>query len=314
MTVPKTNSFERRFKHAAVTLVLIMACSVIGAPAATAQPQENAAVTDTSEKGIARSLNFAGQTVHYEVYGDAGPTLVFVHGWASSTQVWKYQVHAFPDYRVIAVDLPGNGKSGKDESADYTMELFADAVQAVLQKERIPQAVLFGHSMGFAVVEVFAQKYPRLCTAIGSIDGCHFEIPDDEKARREWIEGNRGFTESLREEKGREDFINALFLPDTPELLKEEVMKASRQTPLTVGRSMVAGVEKDLQFWAKRTTNIRCLAIHSPVYQLTEEYKNDFMKMYPRAEYHEIAGVSHFLMLEIPYRINQMIYDYLKTL
>jgi pimeloyl-ACP methyl ester carboxylesterase len=59
---------------------------------------------------------------------------------------------------------------------------------------------------------------------------------------------------------------------------------------------------------------IPCLAIHSPVYQLTEEYKNDFMTMYPKAEYYEIDNVSHFLMMEMPYRINQMMLDYLEKM
>ncbi len=35
------------------------------------------------------------------------------------------------------------------------------------------------------------------------------------------------------------------------------------------------------------------------------------MKIYPRAEYHEVSGESHIFMLEIPYRVNQMIADYL---
>ncbi len=273
---------------------------------------KSSSMTSNSKTKAAKTLNFGDHTIYYEVRGDAENTLVFIHGWTSSIESWKFQLDAFSDYKVIAIDLPGNGKSSKHEESDYTMELFADSVNAVLTEEKVAKAFFFGHSMGFSVVEVVAQKYPDLCVGIGSIDGAHFELPDDERARKEWVEFNRSFAESLTEEKGRDEFINALFLPDTPNLLKEEVFEMSRQVPLIIGRSMITGVEKDMKYWAKRTMDIPCLAIHSPVYQLTEEYKKDFKAMYPQVEYHEIDNVSHFLMLEIPYKINQIIHDYLK--
>jgi pimeloyl-ACP methyl ester carboxylesterase len=193
------------------------------------------------------------------------------------------------------------------------MELFADAVHAVLVKEQVSQAVFFGHSMGFAVAEVVAQKYPGMCLGIGSIDGAHFEVPDDDDARQAWVEGNRGFAESLNEETGREAFLNMLFLPDTPRILREEVLAMSRRVPLSIGKAMIAGAEHDLSYWAPRTMEIPCLAVYSPVYQLPDEYKQDFIAMYPQVEYHEIDNVSHFLMLEIPYVINQLIHDYLEN-
>lgn len=260
-----------------------------------------------------KTLDFGEHTIYYEVRGHAEKTLVFIHGWTASLESWKFQLDAFPEYRVIAIDLPGNGNSSKHETADYTMEFFADSVQAVLTEEQVAKAVFFGHSMGFAVVEVVAQKYPDVCIGIGSIDGAHFEVPDDDDARKAWVDDNRSFAESLNEETGRDAFLNMLFLPDTPQILREEVFAMSRQVPLSIGRAMIAGVEKDMQYWAKRTMDIPCLAIYSPVYQLTDEYKHDFKIMYPQVEYHEIDNVSHFLMLEIPYVINQMIHDYLEN-
>lgn len=259
-----------------------------------------------------KTLDFGGHTIYYEVRGHAENTLVFIHGWTSSIESWKFQLDAFSDYRVIAIDLPGNGKSSKHETAEYTMELFADSVKAVLAEEQVAKAFFFGHSMGFAVVEVVAQRYPDVCVGIGSIDGAHFEVSDDEQTRKAWVEYNRNFAESLTEEKGRDEFLNSLFLADTPRILRKEVFDISRQVPLSIGRAMVVGVEKDMKYWAKRIMDIPCLTIHSPAYQLTEEYKQDFKIMYPQVEYHEIDNVSHFLMLEIPYTINQMIHDYLE--
>jgi pimeloyl-ACP methyl ester carboxylesterase len=259
-----------------------------------------------------RYLQFNEHKIYYEVRGSSAKTLVFIHGWTSSTEAWKYQLDAFKDYKVIALDLPGNGKSSKDAEFKYTMELFADAVNEVVNAENIKHAFFIGHSMGFAVAEIITVKYQDICKGIVSVDGAHFELPEDPKEREEWIQYNRMFVESLDTEKGREDFINALFLPDTPELLKDEVFKISREVPLKIGKSMIEAAVTDQKYWEKRVMEIPCLAIYSPAYQLPPEYENNFRKMYPKVEYHNVENVSHFFMLEIPYKTNQMIMDFLE--
>ncbi len=276
--------------------------------------RQKTSTTDRQHGDSIRSeyLDFGVYRVYYEVRGSATKTLVFLHGWSSSISSWKYQLDQFPGYTVIAIDLPGHGESSKNEQLDYSMGLLADSVHAVLEHEKIKKAFIFGHSMGFAVTEIITQKYPGLCAGIGCIDGVHFELPEDEQGKQGWLEYNRGCAESLKAEKGRDDFINALLLPDTPQLLRDEIFASSRKMPLSIGRSLVANVEKDIGYWSKRTMNTPCLAIHSPVFQLSPEYFRDFKKMYPEAEIHEIPDVSHFLMMEMPYRINQIIHDYLK--
>lgn len=262
-------------------------------------------------ENIERYLQYNEHKIYYEVRGNSAKTLVFIHGWTGSTEAWKYQLDAFNDYKVIALDLPGNGKSSKNEKFKYTMELFADAVNEVLKTENINNAFFIGHSMGFAVAEIIAVKYPAICKGICSVDGAHFELPEDPKEKEEWIAYNRMFVESMETEKGRDDFINALFLPDSPKLLKDEVFKISREVPLKIGKSMIESAVTDQKYWVKRIMEIPCLAIYSPAYQLPPGYENDFRKMYPKVEYHKVENVSHFFMLEIPYKTNQIIMDYL---
>ena len=256
-------------------------------------------------------LNYKEHNIYYEVHGKSSKTLIFIHGWTGSIQSWKYQIDSFQDYKVIAIDLPGNGKSSKNENSVYSVELFADSVYQVLKNEKIEKGFFIGHSMGLAVCDVIAQKYPEICAGICSMDGSHFELPDKEKDKENWIENNRSFANTMTTESGREIFLNMLFLPDTPKMLKDEVLKTSRIVPLKIGKSMIDGVEKDQKFWKKRKLDIPFLAIYSPAYQLPPDYKNELKKTYPRIEYYFIPDVSHFLMLEIPYKINQIIYDFL---
>lgn len=254
---------------------------------------------------------FREHRIYYEVHGNSSKTLIFIHGWTGSSQSWKYQVDSFPGYRVIAIDLPGNGKSSKNENSTYSPELFADAVFHVLKKEKIDKGFFIGHSMGLAVCDVIAQKYPEICAGICSMDGAHFELPEDEKERETWLQYNRNFADTMVNESGREFFINMLFQPDTPRMLKDEVFAISKTVPLAIGKSMIEGIEKDLKFWGKRRIGVPFLAIYSPAYRLPADYKDQLKKTYPEIEYHYIAGVSHFLMLEVPYKVNQIIYDFL---
>ena len=40
--------------------------------------------------------------------------LLFIHGWATDSRIWKYQLEEFSnDYEVIAIDLPGHGSNDK---------------------------------------------------------------------------------------------------------------------------------------------------------------------------------------------------------
>jgi pimeloyl-ACP methyl ester carboxylesterase len=266
----------------------------------------------TNQKSVAKKyLNYKEHKIYYEVRGHSAKTLIFIHGWASSVQSWKYQLDSFPDYQVVAVDLPGNGKSSKNEKSSYSPGLFADSVFQVLKKEKIAKGFFIGHSMGFSVCEVIVQKYPELCTGICSMDGAHFELPENPKEKAKWFQDNRSFANTMVSESGRANFLSMLFLPDTPKMLKNEVFKISKTVPLVIGKSMIDGVEKDQKFWKKRKTELPLLAIYSPAYQLPPDYEEQLKKVYPNVEYHYIPAVSHFLMLEIPYKINQIIDDFL---
>lgn len=280
----------------------IMFCSIITLLFACSSDKKNI------EK---KYLNYKEHKIYYEVRGSSSKTLIFIHGWTGSIESWKYQLDSFPGYKVLAIDLPGNGKSSKHENSIYSTELFADSVYQVLNKEKIDKGFFIGHSMGLAVCDVIAQKYPEKCAGICSMDGSHFELPDNAKEKENWLQYNRSFANTMTAETGRESFLNMLFLPDSPGILKDEVFKISRTVPLTIGKSMIDGVEKDQRFWEKRIIDIPFLAIYSPAYQLPPDYKNVLKKTYPKIEYHYIPQVSHFLMLEIPYKVNQIIYDFL---
>lgn len=115
---------------------------------------------------------FNNNKVHYTDVGNRKnkDALIFVHGWTCNADFWKESVNAFPEYRVIAIDLPGHGQSDKPK-VEYSMEYFAKSIEAVMNKANIKNAVLVGHSMGTPVIRQFYRLYPKKTLGLVIVDG-----------------------------------------------------------------------------------------------------------------------------------------------
>lgn len=107
-----------------------------------------------------RNIEYRGGKVSYTVSGE-GDNLVLIHGYLESAEVWgEFAERLSEKHRVVAVDLPGNGRSS-DYDADHTMCFLADSVMAVLEKEKVEKAVVVGHSLGGYVTLNMAERYPE---------------------------------------------------------------------------------------------------------------------------------------------------------
>src|SRR2546430_12762122 len=112
-------------------------------------------------------INVNGARV-YDYTGSRGfdpalPTIVFVHGAAYDHSVWALQSRYFAHHRhnVLAVDLPGHGRSGGDPLA--SVEAIAEWLSTLLDATHIEHAALVGHSLGaLAVLETAAPDPERL--------------------------------------------------------------------------------------------------------------------------------------------------------
>ena len=91
------------------------------------------------------------------------PTVIFVHGAANDHSVWALQSRYFAHhgFNVLAVDLPGHGRSGGDALA--SVEAIADWIPALLDAAGIDTAALVGHSLGsLAALECAARSTDRV--------------------------------------------------------------------------------------------------------------------------------------------------------
>jgi pimeloyl-ACP methyl ester carboxylesterase len=98
-----------------------------------------------------------------KAFDAAKPTLVFIHGVLNDHSVWILQTRylAHHGFNVLALDLPGHGRSGGDAPA--SVEEAAQFIEALLNAAGVRQASLIGHSWGSLIaLETAARLKDRI--------------------------------------------------------------------------------------------------------------------------------------------------------
>lgn len=98
----------------------------------------------------------------------AGPPLVLLHGFTGSSRSWEaLREHLVATFTVIAIDLPGHGRSpAPDDPRLYTLPRAAAAIARVLDREKVDRAAIMGYSMGGRTALRFALDHPSRCAGL----------------------------------------------------------------------------------------------------------------------------------------------------
>ncbi len=120
-----------------------------------------------------RSFDAKGVKIHFLVEGKGEP-VVLIHGLHSSAEInWRMTgvvAELAKDHRVIALDLPGHGRSDRPENDEaYGLQLVEDVV-LLLDHLKIDQAHIVGYSAGGMVALKFLAKHPERSLS-GTIGG-----------------------------------------------------------------------------------------------------------------------------------------------
>ena len=113
-----------------------------------------------------------------------GSAVVLLHGFLENNTMWKDVIPVLSkNRRVIAIELLGHGST---EAIGYvhSMELMAEAVEAVLKTLRIRKIALIGHSMGGYVALAFAEKHPEKIKGLCLMNSTSLADDEERKALR----------------------------------------------------------------------------------------------------------------------------------
>ncbi|HPH96136.1 MAG TPA: alpha/beta hydrolase [Anaerolineaceae bacterium] len=105
---------------------------------------------------------------YHDLEGEGIPIL-FIHGLGCASSFDYPQVAVMKDlagYRRILVDLLGSGFSDKPDGFDYTMSGHAEYLADFIASLSFDKVILFGHSMGGAVVLSLAARCPECLAGV----------------------------------------------------------------------------------------------------------------------------------------------------
>jgi pimeloyl-ACP methyl ester carboxylesterase len=131
------------------------------------------------------ALEGLGKTIHldepeiemfyFEAGEPAAPAIIMVHGLGDEADTWRYTIPALAeDHRVIALDLPGFGRSGHPKRA-YTPAFHQDAILGLMDQLEIGRATLIGSSLGAILSHGIAIHHPDRLAGLVLADGALYQ-------------------------------------------------------------------------------------------------------------------------------------------
>jgi len=93
--------------------------------------------------------------IHIKRIQSAKPDLVLMHGWGTSSDIWRPWLPFLSEhYSIICIDLPGLGLSKVDDSENYSLQSVVSALA-----DKVPNnSILLGWSLGGLLAIALAEK------------------------------------------------------------------------------------------------------------------------------------------------------------
>ncbi len=267
-----------------------------------------------------------GETIAYVDQGQGEQTLVLIHGLGSYLPAWKKNVPELSKhFRVIAIDLPGYGKSSKIPHSGM-MTYYAGVVKEFIDALGLESVVLGGHSMGGQISMVTALYYPEIVDKLVLTAPAGFE---------KFTEGQKEWFRSVMTVRGVmltsvEDIISNLAynfyeLPDDAEFMitdriamrTAEDFEAYAYAVVQSVNGMVDEATYDYLHKIQQPTliifgekdNLIPNRFLNPGF--TSDVANVGAERIPDNELHMIPKSGHFVQFESADQFNQIVIDYL---
>jgi pimeloyl-ACP methyl ester carboxylesterase len=118
----------------------------------------------TVTEAASDTFDAKGVMIHYVIEGKGEP-VVLIHGLLSSASInWKLPgviAELAKDHKVIALDLPGHGQSGKPADREAYGVQMVDDIILLLDHLKIKKAHVVGYSLGGMVAMTLMARHPQ---------------------------------------------------------------------------------------------------------------------------------------------------------
>jgi pimeloyl-ACP methyl ester carboxylesterase len=256
----------------------------------------------------------------YRELGD-GPPVLLVHGWPTSSHLWRGVMPAIAEAgsRAIALDLPGYGASSKLPGVTYDFAFYDAALDGFTEALGIEATALAVHDIGGPVALHWALNRPRRLTKLALLNTLVYPEFSDMVQQFLHACSTSPIREQLTSPQGLEAAMK-LGLADesrlTPEVLAAVVepfgTDAERRSLADAGIGLtVEGFEEIARLLPDLEVPVRVIygeqdRILPDVAETMERVKRDC----PQAEVTALPDCGHFLQEEAPDEIGRLLAEF----
>lgn len=271
------------------------------------------------------TVEVEGLEVAYRQLGD-GPPVLLLHGWPTSSYLWRDVMPALADagLRAIAPDLPGYGASSKPAGARYGFGLYDRTLDGLLDALGVESTALAVHDVGGPIGLHWAVHRPERVTKLALLNTLVY--PEFDEMAVKFVEtlSTPGPREQLTSPAGLE-FSMRLGLADesnlTPETL--DAVVGPFETDEARGALAAAGIGLDPSGFeeiarllpdAFRDVPVRIVygeqdRILPTVADTMARVKADL----PQAAITSLPAAGHFLQEEAAAEVGDLLADFLRA-
>jgi len=264
-----------------------------------------------------------GVGIEVEVSGEGRP-VVLLHGFPDSGRLWRNQVPALVEggFQTIVPDLRGYGNSDKPTDVDaYSLPFLAGDVLAVLDKLGVERAHVIGHDWGAALAWGIASLAPDRTDHLVALSVGHpSSFADAGLAQREksWymlLFQFQGIAEQWITDNDWANFKEWGRHPDS-DAVQAELEKTGALTPgLNWYRANVPPESWVSPALVLPPVQAATMGVWSTGdFALTEAQMTGSQPYVTGPwRYERVEGPGHWMQLEAPDRVNQLLLDFLPT-
>jgi N-formylmaleamate deformylase len=234
---------------------------------------------------------FSSLGIHYTRTGGDKPPVVLAHGFTDNGLCWTRTAQALEDdYDVIMPDARGHGRSPLLEQ-EYTCEMHADDLVALITELNLRRPPLIGHSMGAVTAFAAAAHHHEDIGAIILVDPPWHLETEQPPSPDGWLEWKNGV--AADKERSDSELLAAIqeHDPGWHELEIRTKAEAIRQLDLRVFDLFTLS----RHFWRDVLPEIRCpaLLLFADAGVVTEEVAGIAADLAPNLTTKRIADAGH---------------------
>ena len=248
--------------------------------------------------------SFDEVSISFDNEGEGEPAIILIHGWANNREIWDAQVSHFSEnYQVIAVDLPGFGKSGNNRD-DWSIQSFGNDISMILKHLKLDKAVLVGFSLGGPIAIEAAVESPDQVIGVVLVDALHDVALQYPPPVAHYIDS---IMMDLVTDPTQEKLLGSGFFKKNIDSAFVRILTMLEGTSRVGWRETLAGMAR----WKNENCFNSIQAVKSPIIAINSDMQptkvETFKKYAPTFDVKIVEDVGHLIMWDNTKKFNQLL-------